>query len=913
MRTTARLSRTGPATAAAALVGATLLALTPTTGSAQDAQPGGEDASVRLIVVLDDQRDADAVVEDVDASTVREMTNLPVVVVEADQSALADLEADPRVVAVMEDIPEPPALANTVPFINGDDVHALGFTGDGTTVAILDTGIDAQHPFYSGRIVSQFCSSTPAASDEMTLCPNGMTTDTGANAANVRDLANCLNGAANICDHGPHVAGIAAGDVAADTSAPATVGNGVAPDAGIIAMQVFTRFTDDADCGGDAGDAPCVLTYPSDQIAALGRLLTLSNDNPTWNIVSANMSLGGGENATACDGDTRKPAIDNLLADGIATVIAAGNDSFMNAVGAPGCISTAFTVGSTGDPFPSVNDTVTQTRNRGTLLDVFAPGNSVSSVPNGAYALMGGTSMSSPLVAGALAVLREAYPSRSLADLMTAITATGVPITYPIDTATPPATHTTPRIDLLAALRHYNAPPTVGVGNATMTVNEGQLAANSGTWSDGDSPAPTLTASSGTVTRHSDGTWSWSEQTSDGPSGSKTVTITATDDKGETASVSFSLVVSNVAPTVTIAAAQVTTAEEGNTVSVTATFSDPGFASEYTGGSTAVTIDFGAGTGGPTPATLAVTPGSAGVATTGTVTGSFAYGDNGTYSVAVSLTDKDGGTGSAGFTLTVDNLDPTVSIDDGDAITFPGGDFVVTSIGDTVSLDATSEDPGSDDLTFTWDDGTTTASTTYFNNGTTAEPDEPPTPTPLGTFPFEATDSNSSTYSTPGVINQGLVVADDDGGEVADAIGLIVTGDHTSTSGQGWWKHQYGGNGRPQITAEFAQGYLDIVNAVSSVFSESTSALTFAEAHQVMSPTGNDRRAHARSELLQAWLEFASGAVKWDSMVPGQGNQPSIGYLDLLFQAETLILDPTATDSQLHETEKALARVQQVK
>lgn len=85
------------------------------------------------------------------------------------------------------------------------------------------------------------------------------------------------------------------------------------------------------------------------------------------------MSLGGGENATACDGDTRKTAIDSLLAAGIATVISAGNNSFDAAVGTPGCISTAVTVGSTTDA-----DAVSDFSNRGTLVDVMDPGSNVS-------------------------------------------------------------------------------------------------------------------------------------------------------------------------------------------------------------------------------------------------------------------------------------------------------------------------------------------------------------------------------------------------------------------------------------------------------------------------------------------------------------------------------------------------------
>jgi subtilisin family serine protease len=141
-------------------------------------------------------------------------------------------------------------------------------------------------------------------------------------------------------------------------------------------------------------------------------------------VASANMSLGGGRSAGACDADVTKPAIDQLRAVGVATAIAAGNDGFADAVSFPGCISSAVTVGST-----TKADAISSFSNRGPQIDVFAPGSQISSsVPGGTFSTFSGTSMAAPHVAGAFAALRSARPTASLADLERALVSTGVAV-----------------------------------------------------------------------------------------------------------------------------------------------------------------------------------------------------------------------------------------------------------------------------------------------------------------------------------------------------------------------------------------------------------------------------------------------------------------------------------------------------
>ena len=54
-----------------------------------------------------------------------------------------------------------------------------------------------------------------------------------------------------------------------------------------------------------------MASYPSDQMAALDELAALDTAHPSWNIVAANLSLGGEANTTSCDTDPRKAGVDS--------------------------------------------------------------------------------------------------------------------------------------------------------------------------------------------------------------------------------------------------------------------------------------------------------------------------------------------------------------------------------------------------------------------------------------------------------------------------------------------------------------------------------------------------------------------------------------------------------------------------
>ncbi|MFI8521553.1 S8 family peptidase [Streptomyces sp. NPDC085481] len=409
---------------------------TPTTADPVDPALRSEAAgggTVRVNVVTRSRADLPAAARaGKTGKALQTLSTVPVTTLRVDKAGLEQLAAQPGVVSVTEDVAASPALDSTIPVIGADKTIAASRTGAGTAVAVIDTGVAVHHPFLGGRVIAEACFSTnDAAAGDTSLCPNGTEQQEGPGSADV-ETGPCAG--TRICDHGTHVAGIAAGNGQGLTGAPKT---GVAPAADIIAIQVFHKNSTEAVCG--AGKAPCVKAYTSDQLAGMEKVLQLRQSGLP--IAAANMSLGTG---TAyfqhCDTDVRKPVIDNLRAAGVATVIAAMNEA-QPAVGAPACVSSAIAVGSTTD-----DDQLSSFTNRGPLLDLFAPGsNVVSSVSGNTYASYNGTSMATPHVAGAFAVLRQAYPKASVAELESLLKATGKPIAN--------TTGTTPRIQLDQALK----------------------------------------------------------------------------------------------------------------------------------------------------------------------------------------------------------------------------------------------------------------------------------------------------------------------------------------------------------------------------------------------------------------------------------------------------------------------------
>ncbi len=347
----------------------------------------------------------------------RTYSTLPYAALSVTAETLEKLGSIPEVSNIVEDkatpLPDPaeesandddsisqPHVINTVEIIGATNAWGVGYTGAGWYVAVLDTGILTSHDMFQGKHIVEQCFSLGDDWSDGAIggCPNGRTEMSGpGSAAHYRNEGRF--------GHGSHVSGIAAGNNHNDRF-------GIAKDANIIAVQVFSYFPDEND----------VLSWDSDQLSGLEYVYELRN---TYNIASVNMSLGGTDKETNyCDSDVRTAAIANLKAAGIATTVSSGNSSYCDGVNAPACISSAVAVNSTDK-----NDRESYFGNwHNVMVQLLAPGSSIISAEptgNSDYSSRSGTSMSAPHAAGAWAILKQFDANLSVDNILSLLRATG--------------------------------------------------------------------------------------------------------------------------------------------------------------------------------------------------------------------------------------------------------------------------------------------------------------------------------------------------------------------------------------------------------------------------------------------------------------------------------------------------------
>jgi len=376
------------------------------------------------------RRQADSVIEKLPAAELsvgRRFERVPAFAGFVTAAGLARLAGIPDVLRVSLDTPVRIQLSEAIPLVRIDTLHELGIRGAGRKLGVVDTGVDLDHPDLEDAIAAEqcFCQGSDGIGGDG-CCPNGLDTQSGPGAAEDGH------------GHGTRVAGIAA-------SAGVVAAEGGAPEVSIVAVRVL-----DSSGNGFASD----LLAGLDWIAA---------NHPDTSAV--NLSLGGGEYQGDCDeadADTMAYAasIDALEANGTVVVAGSGNNGWSDAMIAPACNAKAVSVGAVYDDDVGsrtaygCTDTTTQAdqvtcwSNASTTTDVFAPGALMTTPTIGGGTGTGsGTSYSTPVVAGCVALLRQAQPFASAAAIARALEQSPVSV---VDTS---SGRSYPRLDCVRALQ----------------------------------------------------------------------------------------------------------------------------------------------------------------------------------------------------------------------------------------------------------------------------------------------------------------------------------------------------------------------------------------------------------------------------------------------------------------------------
>ncbi len=319
--------------------------------------------------------------------------------------ALERFLARPEVMAVYENRPIYASLAQSLPLINQPQSIQTDYTGSGSGVAVIDTGIN--------YTLAAFGSCTAPG------VPSGCRV-----AASVDVTGNNLTLNTDPVNHGTNVAGIVAG---------------VALGARIASVNAFSNGSSNANW----------------IIAGINWVIS---NKSAYNIVAMNMSLGDDVNYTSpCNNVHTNPfatPLNNARSAGILPVAASGNDAYTNGISSPACTPGVVSVGAVYDgnvgglgwgictDYTTTADQVTCFSNSASFLTMLAPGALITT----ANITMGGTSQASPHVAGAVAILRAVFPADSLDQTTGRMTTNGVLITDPRNSIIKP------RLNLAASL-----------------------------------------------------------------------------------------------------------------------------------------------------------------------------------------------------------------------------------------------------------------------------------------------------------------------------------------------------------------------------------------------------------------------------------------------------------------------------
>jgi hypothetical protein len=369
-----------------------------------------------------------------------------------------------------------------------------------------------------------------------------------------------------------------------------------------------------------------------------------------------------------------------------------------------------------------------------------------------------------------------------------------------------------------------------------------------------------------------------------------------TNANGFSSTASSTVTVTNVAPS--IALASDAPRPENSAVTVTGTISDPGWLDPLS-----ATIDWDGA--GPEPAApLAGVLENARPDATFSFAASHVYGDDGVFPVTVCGFDDDTAT-CAVLPVTVTNVPPTATIDEGGTVLVNGVPTIITNAGANVPFKGRSTDPGSDDLLLSWDwaDGPPSPDvTTKYLNDPLFDPDPDPSPT---IHPRDVTDSKDHAFGQACLYDVGFRAVDDDAGATTDNVKVLVTGNSTQRFSAGYWLQQYSRSAHiPSATLDC---YLKIVDYVSNVFGP----LTRAQAAEILKPGGGTTALEQFDrQLLAALSNFANGTPDYNTLIDTDGNGTGdTPFLAFITAAEAARLNPATPKSVIVALKDVLEKI----
>jgi hypothetical protein len=285
------------------------------------------------------------------------------------------------------------------------------------------------------------------------------------------------------------------------------------------------------------------------------------------------------------------------------------------------------------------------------------------------------------------------------------------------------------------------------------------------------------------------------------------------------------------------------------------------------------------------------------------------YGDNGTFTATVCGSDDDTTTCNT-IALQIDNVNPTAEIDETNTVLINGIPTFLAHAGDPLQFKGHSTDPGSDDLTLSWDwdDGPPSPDvvTTYLVN--------PPNPDPLPSpsiQPRDEFDLQTHAFAQACLYEIGFSAVDDDGGSASDSAIVMIAGNSGRARPSGDWQHQFGRQGHTDYDDATLECYLKIINFASTVFSEGRNATTIPAAHDVLflKQNGGSEIEQLDRELMTAWLNFADGAFEHDQMFDPDHDGVSTSFADIIANAEAVRLSPASTVREIRDQKNILQQL----